>query len=313
MNARRLSFTILCAVLVLLASVLTASPSSAASTGGKLLIKGPGSVYSSSNANVPPYAYVSENVGPGATDQFELQVKNTGETLAQFNLKLFNFGPLPATADLYTGSVFLTPLAQGPDGYYTAPIQPGKTQALTLKVKIPAGSPQGSEIVGITLNSTDGTFITGAYAQTDVKAPTYGTSNHDVFFKQGSQAFVGGSVDDQVATSPALALNGSAAFSVKLQNDGATPTTIRGGLGGGAPHCSTIVVKDGTTDVTAAVLAGTYTTPVLAVHGAKTLAVTVKRTAASCPYPFDTWLVSADNGVNTSNHVGNLLVPYPEF
>jgi len=313
MAPRRFLLTTLGTVVILLAAVLAASPSSAASTAGKLLIKGPGSVYSSSNANVPPYAYVSENVGAGSTDQFELQVRNTGETLAQFNIKLYNFGPLAATADLYAGTVLLSPLAQGPDGYFTAPIQPGKTQALTLKVKIPAGSPQGTEIVGITLNSTDGTYITGAYAQTDVKAPTYGTTDHDVFAKQGAQNFVGGSLNGQVSTSPAVAYNGTGAFSVKLQNDGATPAAVLGHLNGAVPHCATIVVKDGSTDVTAALQAGTYTTPVLAVHASRTLAVTVKRTAASCPFPFDTWRFEASHVANGAKQFVDIVVPYPEF
>ncbi|RNL79778.1 hypothetical protein [Nocardioides marmorisolisilvae] len=307
MAARRFLLAALSAVLVLLASILTTPPSFAASQDGILLIKGPGSVYSG------PSAYVSENVAAGSVDQFELLVKNRGTSLAQYNIKILTEG-LHATVDLYTGSVLLSPLPLTDDGYYTAPIQPGKTQPLTLKVKIPAGSPQGKTVVSFGLFSTDGNYLADAYAETDVKAPTYGTFAYDVYAKQGGQNYTGGSIDQQAMTSPAIAYNATATFSVKLQNDGGSPSAIVGRLENSEYlQCSTVTVKDGAVDVTRAVIAGTYTTPVLAVHASKTLTVSFKRTVSLCYQSVD---FAQFDGQSPSNQFAwrnvNLIVPYPE-
>jgi hypothetical protein len=300
---RRILFGMISTVLILFGSVLSPSPGWAASQEGAILIKGPGSVYSG------PSAYVSENVAAGSTDQFELQVKNTGRTLAQYNIKILTDG-LPAVVDLYSGTLLLSPLPLTSDGYYTNAIPAGKTQALTLKVKIPAGSPQGSAVIAFGLYSTDGNYLSDAYAQTDVKAPTYGTSGHDIFAKQGSQALVGGSVNNQVMTSPALAYNASATYSVKLQNDGPSPTAIVGSATW-FPSCASLLVKDGVTDVTASFLAGTYTTPVLAVHAAKTLTVTLKRTVAACSQPIELVQFSAHDPNSSLVHWVYIVAPYP--
>jgi hypothetical protein len=280
------------------------SPTYAASHSGRLQIKGPGSVYSG------PGALVAEAVGAGTTDQFQLQVVNTGSELAQYNIKLLRVG-LPANSGLYTGSLALTPLAAGPDGYYTAQIAPGKSQSFTLKVEVPSGTPQGSIDNYVVLYATDGTQLGYDIAQTEIKAPTYGATAADVFAKQGSQPYVGGSVNGQITSSPATSVGGSATYTVKLQNNGPVPAAVFGRLSTWL-DCSTIVVKDGTVDVTAALLNGTYATPVLAVHAAKTLSVTMKPTmaAGSCG-AYDFVDFSARNAGNTVSHEVSLFMSFP--
>lgn len=290
-------------VSILLSALLLASPSSAASHSGDLVIKGPGTLYSGDGA------IVSEAAAVGAAVRFELKVVNTGTTLAQYNIRVVQTG-LPATADLYSGSLALTPLSSSPDGYYTSPMAPGKSQAFVLKVTIPAGSAQGSAATHVVLFSTDGHVLGNVLAQTEVKAPTNGTTPTDIFAKQGSQSYVGGSVSAQMSTSPALKVGGSAAFTVKLQNDGPTSTTVRG-YAIATLGCAIVTIKDGVTDVTAGVLGDSYATPVLAIHEARTLKVTVTRNAATgCgPHDFITFFAH-DIGFANSHYV-YLVMPYP--
>ena len=298
-RARRL-LAVIGVVPLLLVAGLVSSPSSAASHAGELRIKGPGTLYSGNGA------VVSEAVAAGTTDKFELLVVNTGSTLAQYNIKVSNYGLL-ANVDLFAGTLVLSPLSSSPDGYYTAPIAPGKSQALTLKVAIPSGSPQGSAVVSVSLQATDGTYLGSVTSQTEVKAPTYGTTDADVFAKQGSQPYIGGSVNGQIATAPAINVGGSAVFTVKLQNDGSVPASVGASMYT-ASDCSAVVVKDGTVDITTAMQDGTYSTPVLGVHAARTLKVTFTRTSAAGCGPYDYVYVQ---GYGTVSHYTYTLVPYP--
>jgi hypothetical protein len=71
-------------------------------------------------------------------------------------------------------------------------------------------------------------------------------------------------------------------------------------------HCTAVTVKDGTTDVTAAVKSGTYRTPALGVHGTRALKATVKRTGASGCGPYD--YIRLTTSLQRSVW---LLVPFP--
>jgi hypothetical protein len=303
MSTRRRLLAITGTVGALLGALLVASPSSAASHSGALLVKGPGSVYSGSGA------LVSEAVSAGATDKFELKVVNTGTTPAQYNVKVVQSGT-PADVSLYTGTLVLTPFSSSPDGYYTAPIAPGKSLALVLKVAVPAGTPQGTTQVTVALYSTDGLPLGFVQAQTNVKAPTYGTTATDVFVRQGSQPYVGGSLDSQIATSPAVDVGGSAVFSVKLQNDGPVPASVRG-YAVPVSECATFTITDGTTDVTAAMAGNLYATPVLDVHASKAFKVTITRTGAAGCGPYDYLAIYARDPSLTTSHHTIALVPYP--
>jgi hypothetical protein len=302
-SPRRRLIAVASIVLLLIGSGFASSPSNAASHSGRLQIKGPGSVYSG------PEAWAFRAVGAGTTAQFDLQVVNTGSQLAQYNIKATRQDP-EGSMDLYTGSTSVTTLAFGPDGYYTAPIAPGRSQSFTLKVAVPAGTPQNSINTFIELRGTDGTQIDWSEAVTEIKAPTYGTTAADVFAKQGSQAYIGGSLDDQATSSPAISVGGSAAFTVKLQNDGFDPGVVAVQAYTGF-DCDSIVVKDGTADVTAAVLNGTYVTPTLAVHAARTLSVTMKRTGAAGCGSYDVVTFFAHDAGNTVQHNATLVTPFP--
>lgn len=309
---RRLPALVAGAALVL-ATILIAAPGTAASPSGLLRIKGPGFLYSGGGSSTCcNNGFVSEAISAGQTAQFELQVVNTGSALTQYNVKLDLHG-LPASARLYTGSLLLTQVPVGPEGYFTAPIAPGKNQGLTLKVSIPAGSVQGSASVWITLSSTGGSYLSSGVAQAEVKAPTYGTTSTDVFAKQGVQPWVGGSVEGpgQAMTSPAVVPGGSAVFSVKLQNDGTEPAAIRVSAGP-TNLCSVMSIKDPVMgNVTDSMMNGSYSTGTLAVHASRTLTITVKRTSTvNCP-AYDSAPISASIGAWTNFHTVNLITPYP--
>jgi hypothetical protein len=260
---------------LLVTAGLVSSSSSAASHSGHLEFKGPGSAYTHG-----PTGLTAEAVGAGSTAAYEIRVVNTGTELGQFNLRVETYG-LPSNANLYSGSLSLSPMSAGPDGYWTAPIKPGAYQALVLKVNIPAGSTQGTAFAQVQLNASNGTLLEYNYMRTEVKAPSNGTLAYDLFAHQGSQPPVGGSVGGQGTASPALNIGQSGVYKVELQNDGPVPAVIRAAIVLSS-SCLTMVVKDGTADVTAAVVANSYTTPVLAVHGSRTLTVTLKHVSAAC-------------------------------
>lgn len=302
-STRRALLAVTSIIVLLLTAFVGSGASSAASQSGELRIKGPGSLYSGDDS------VVSEAVAAGTVDTFELLVVNKGTTLAQYNIQVTQSG-VPATAELYSGTLLLSPLASGPDGYYTAPIASGKTQALTLKIKIPLGTPQSSATAAVRLFSTDGNVLSTVNARTEIKAPTYGTTAADLFLRQGAQPFIGGSVIGQLATAPAINVGGSAAFTFKLQNDGAVPAAVQGQAYVYA-DCATFVIKDGAVDVTAAFIAGTYVTPVLAVRTARTLTMTFKRTLSTGCGSIDYASVVGHNADNSAYNYAIAIAPYP--
>jgi hypothetical protein len=291
-------------LLLILAAALVPSPGYAASHEGRLQLKGPGSLYSG------PDTMISEAVSAGQTATFEVQVVNTGSTLAQYNLRTTESG-LPADSQLFAGALGLTPLASSPEGYYTQPLQPGKAQTFTLKVTMPASSPQGTAIVLLTLFATDGTFLGGSYALTEIKAPRYGASSASVFARQGFQPWVGGStLSSQATTSPAVKPGSTASFKVKLQNDGSAPAAIHASMSRSLA-CGDFVARDGSTDVTAALLFGSYATPVLGVHEARTLTVVFTRSPTCDPgNDYDMALFTARNGTGTEVNRVQTLAPH---
>jgi hypothetical protein len=266
------------ALCALLLSVLTLTPTqaNAASTAGTLQLKGPGSTYS------PTSTYTSLAVSAGNTATFSIKVVNTGSSQAQFNVRLASIG-LASTVGLFAGSLGVTPLAESEDGYFTNPIAGGGSQVMTLKVTPPAGSPQGSTHTYVYLYTTSGTFLGTVEVWTNVSAPTHGTSSYEVFARNGTQPYIGGSYSTQSASAPPIGTGASVGFNVKLQNDGPGATKIGFRLDDFGCGAFTATVKDGLTDVTAAALAGTYRTPAALNPGAsRTLTVTVKNLGGPC-------------------------------
>jgi hypothetical protein len=289
---------------LLLGAGLVSSAASAVSHGGKLLIKGPGTTYNG------PWGAAAEAVAAGATDQLELKVVNTGTTGGSFDLLLTTSG-LPATTRLYSSPLALFPMSPGPDGYRTRWIAPGGSQVLVLRVAIPAGSPQGDVTSYVSLYAGDGTFLNTAQAITEVKAPVYGTTATDLFAKEGTQPYVGGSVNGQVVTSPGINPGESAVFTLKLQNDGPVPAAIRLRLADVLAVCTRVSITDGGTNVVADVFHDEYSTPVLAVHEARLLTVTFRRTSTTGCGAFDHALFVAHDDAGTEEHWVSTLATFP--
>lgn len=230
---------------------------------GYLLEKGSGSVYSR-------YLNVHLGVVPGGSAKtWYYKVVNSGPSTQQFKIKVAKASPVTAT--LLQGSKVLPPT------YYTAPIAPGKSLTFSLKISVAAGTPIG--VYGSYLELRDpetNTVLDSGYAYANATYQT-GSTRNDVFVKTGSQPFVGGSFT-QYETGNALNPGGSAVFVVRLKNDGGAPASMRLDAleNVNCPSSFSMVVKQGTKDVTAAVAAGSYDTGFL-VPGAKIdLKVTIK-------------------------------------
>lgn len=271
---RHLSLPVVLVALCLLVAGLAASPAGAATYSGHLDLKGPGSLYTSGPGTEVAVAVKSTS----GTATYALRVVNTGYEVTQFNLRI---PQVYGTANLYSGSLLLTPMSSGPDGYWTAPIAPGKYQALVLKVTTPSSYPP-SQPTTVELRSANGTLLETDTVATQVASPPYGYGP-TVFAHQGSQPVVGGPVaTDEIASSPALSGGQSTTFKVTLTNYGPTPEPLGATLAPTYPSCLAVTVKDGTTDVTQRVLyLGTYRTPVLAANASRSLTVTVKRAQAT--------------------------------
>jgi hypothetical protein len=258
--------TVLCAVAALVAA---AAPANAAASG-YLLMKGTGSVYTAN-------PIVNQGGIPGGDPKsFAFKIVNNGSTRQQFKVTVSNYIPGSMTSSLLLGSTAL------PTPYYTAPLAPGASLVLTLKVSVVAGAPQGEYSAALTLNDPEtGTQLDIATA--DVNA-TYQTGNtgHDLFLKTGTQPFVGGSYGPQFETATTLKVGTTALFTLRLQNNSGSPGAITlQSFGNSCGAAFSAVVKVGTTNVTAAVAAGTYSTGVLAPGAKKELKVSIKLVSAT--------------------------------
>ncbi|KAA1421816.1 hypothetical protein F0U44_05980 [Nocardioides humilatus] len=264
---------------VLAASFAVIPSASAASHSGALVVEGPkGSDYTAGHA-------VSLVGKEGATMTYTFQVRNTGTALAQYRLNISDW--TGAQAQLYDGKLLLKPLASSPDGYYTKALPPGGSQTLTLKIPIPLGTAAYEHYSTVNLYGTDGFFIDTVYLIAEEPALLSGGTAADLFLKNGSQLAVGGpGRTNQIMTAPTISGTQTAKFSVTLQNSTAPSASIGFWLENTyAGICAPVVtVKDGTLDVTAAAIAGTYATPPLAQSDKRKLTVTVKNIGGGCSF-----------------------------
>ncbi len=252
------------------ASLAVTVPPAHAAASGYFLTKGLGSIYS--NVGI-----VNLGVVPGGTaETFYYKIVNTAPTAENFKVNLTT--PSVGSWTLYKGT------AAVPNEYVTPAIAPGKTLALKVKVTLPAGTPQAEYFATLGLRdaATD-VGLDSVIADANATNQT-GTKRNDLFLKTGSQPYVGGSFGPQFETAKAIKVGGTATFSLRLKNDGAAPAAI--GLADIDPvSCSpgdfTLTIKQGTQNVTAAVLAGTYNTGTLAPGVKKELKVTIKLVSAT--------------------------------
>ena len=272
---------------------------------GELLVHGPGTTYATGTGTI-----VSVETTAGAAASYTVEVKNLSASTEQYNLvvQTGSFAcapgcPTPPTS-VSAGSLILTPLTAGPNGYFTAPIAPLKTAVYTVKVTIPAGTvPSGNIYTSVQLNDTAHNTISSVMLDTN-ETQTKGTSADDEFVSGASgQKPVGDS--DTLATyvtNPSVKLGGTSVFTVKLQNDSTSSAQIPL-LVEDASDCSTyfpITVKAGSVDVTGLALDGSYITPSLAAGKSVTLTATVKfaATPQNCTNPGDVWQFVAGTGLN---------------
>lgn len=243
-----------------------------------LKVLGIGSVYSGRNHLVTRTVTAS-----GKVMTYTLGVLNEDAVARSYKLELTPSGSA-ATAAVhasgFNGAVLPT---DGSGRFITPTVAAGKVLTLVLKVS-PTAPGQHISRVDVDLLTDFGALIEGVATETNTPAPAAGVSSHDLFVKQGSQPFVGGPVDDQTASSPALNVGQSAIYTLRLKNDGAGSHSI--GLKitdvDGCAGSFTTAVKVGTKIWTSEAFAGTYVTPVRAPGQYTTVTVTVKRALAGC-------------------------------
>jgi len=308
---------------------LIAAPSSAAPVGGEqgvLRMHGPGTAFAGSKSLAS--RVVSS---PGSTASFSILVKNTGTETAQFNVQVFyNGGICPSgcadpTDVLAAGSLTTTPLAEGPNGYFTAPIAPGKTSPLTFKIitpKAPGSHAGDSWSYFLVLNDTAGQSLDVVYMYASNRLAASTLDADQYVSVSGTSSTTPQAGGQTVITAPTLAVGATATFTIKLKNDGPTPTPIHYamyGLGAIRPGCDYAFsekVLAGTVNVTNQVLTDTYATQTLA-HGASvTLKLKIKYlvSAVDClidnfnaGYAYDSGIAYTDTSTTEAYFVVNPL------
>lgn len=231
---------------------------------GYLVAKGTGSLYTAND-------YINLGAVPGGNARtFTFKIVNTGPTSQQFKVTAPTSSP-GITRTLLQGS---SPL---PLPYYTAPVAPGGSLTLKLRVQLAGGLPQAEYVTYVELRDPETSTLRDSFVA-DLHA-TYetGTTNHDLFLKTGTQPYVGGSLK-QIQSASAIKPGSTATFRLRLQNNSGSPTAI-GLKYNPAYGCLTsysITVKQGTKNVTSAVDAGAYSTGILAPGARTELKVMIK-------------------------------------
>jgi hypothetical protein len=243
-----------------------------------LKVLGTGSVYTGRDHLVTRTVDAS-----GDTMTYKLGVLNEDSVAHSYRIRLTPSGAA-ATAAVWASGFNAKVLPTDADGSFVTPsIGAGKVVLFQLKVT-PTAPGQVVAGVGVDLLTDTGLLIEGLDTETNTAAPTAGTSSFELFAKQGTQPYVGGPVDGQTATGPALNVGQSSIYTLRLKNDGATPQQIGLKLTDvdGCAGSFTTTVKVGTKVWTTEAFAGTYLTPVLLPGRYTQVTVTVKRIAAGC-------------------------------
>jgi hypothetical protein len=295
--SRRIMSLVLIAVISMLLAALVvarADRASAASFDALLEIRGPGTTYAG------PGGTAGLVVGAGDTATYLVKVVNTGPGASQFKLQTLAFNN-PAVTKMTLGTTDVTSIASNPEGLFTPPIGPGDSVTYKLRVTLPDDAARGSALIETRIYTTLGTQFGSVKANTFLEAPAQGTTSWDLLARAGSDQFVGGSIGEQAFAAP-IKTGRTAAFRLRLQNDGSLPSTI--GLKiDYSPECMSafpMTVKDGAKNVTAATTAGTYATPSLVAGRHRDLRVTFTRGPLHplCPIGLaDATALQGQNGV----------------
>ncbi len=243
-----------------------------------LAIRGVGSVYSGHD-----HLVTRAVSAPGRSQAYPVAVTNDDSVARSYVIHLVAGGS--------SATVLLRPAGWGPaltpnsDGDFgIGPIGPGETERYSLVVTPTEAGPEPSR-VQVVLVGLWNAAIESVTTETNIAAPTRGTSSHELFAKQGSQPFIGGPTDGETTTGPALNVGGQAGYVVRLRNDG--PAAAQVGLrlsdADGCNGSFTVTAKSGIKDVTADAYAGTFLSRVLKPGGYQDVRVTIRRAASGCP------------------------------
>lgn len=245
-------------------------------TEADLKIRGTGTLYTGRDHTVTGVVGTSGNV-----KKYSLQVLNEDTTARAFQIAI---GDTDGSAKVEIWSNTTKVLPYGSRVFTTGTIQPGKTATYSLRVT-PFGTAGSTSHVDVSLATDFGAPIESVSTETYIAAPTNGTTSYELFAKQGSQLFVGGPTDGQIATGPALNVGGSAAYVLRLKNNAAAGSQIGlrltdvDGCGGSY----TVTVTDGVRAVTGDAYAGNYLSPSLGRGAHRDVRVVIRRTSAGCP------------------------------
>lgn len=243
-----------------------------------LKVLGIGSLYS------PKDQTVTRGVtGPDKLMTYKLGILNEDTLGRTYKVRLTRSGS-PAIAQVWTTGLGAKELLTDSSGNYVTPVvAAGKVVTLALKVT-PTEAGQHLSRVEVDLLTDFGAVIEKVATETNTPAPAKGTSGYELTAAHSSQPDIGGPVDGQTATGPALNVGSSVNYSLRLKNDSTAPTSI--GLRitdvDGCAGSFTTAVKVGLSTWTNEAFAGTYVTPVRTPGQYTTVTVTVKRATAGC-------------------------------
>jgi hypothetical protein len=240
------------------ASLLTVfvgvAPAHAATSSGTITVKRSGATN---------FGEIAGNAaGPGATASFQVRVTNTGSTLDQLVVRATYFDNFTAPMVVTQGSSDITALVNSSAGYVTPGLAPGQSVVLTAVRHVDPDTMPGAasfdQVLFSLFSRSGGSSLGTATAIVFSPVTSVGPSSSDLFVKSGLRQFA-----PKGAVSDAPTKGASATFTLRLQNDGTTPNAVA--LKSLYPNlCQWIyVIKNGYKDVTAAVAAGTYVTPIL--------------------------------------------------
>lgn len=244
-----------------------------------LKIRGIGSLYTGRD-----HLVTRTVTGTGVAMTYPIVVLNEDTVARSYKIALTKTGP-GASAEVWTSGFGAKALPTDAAGnFLTASVLPGKTVTYNLKVT-PTAPGQTINGVAVALLSDAGGLIEGLSTQTNTAAPTNGTSSYELFVKQSSQPFIGGPVNGQTATGPALNVGNSSPFTVRLKNNGASPQQIGLRLTDvdGCAGAFAVTATQGGVSKTTAVFNGTYLTPLRNPGQYTDVLVTIKRVGAGCP------------------------------
>jgi hypothetical protein len=250
---------------------------------GVVGIHSSGSKYAGTNSALENGAYVAQTPAGGGTAKYAVEILNPSTDARAYAVSVSDFNGV-GIPHLLDGKTDVTQDALS--GFYTTGVvKPGKAAKLTFTITLPATT-RLSEVAEFQINTFAADFsdYTGSvFAVASVKA-TKGFGL-DTFVKAAAGQEVLANSGIPSVSSPTIATNKSANFSIVLRNDTSSPAQIPEQITS-YNDCTgpafVLRAKVGNTDVTSALVGGTYLSPVLAPGKSLTIKVSV---TSGLPHP----------------------------